>query len=171
MECMLLFVGLIGLFRLCRFYFRVNDGLGAFFRWNAFGSSAPSRFLSLYRSLPTVSYSLIPTEWRPRSTFSTKCIRLTCSPFFSFSLSVSPACSISVSLSLPTEWWLTCRRAMAYIQLQKTERRETELALLLSETPSDSPRSLSLGCLDIVASNRICLYFMCDQARSRKLQS
>jgi hypothetical protein len=53
-----------------------------------------------------------------------------------FSLSVSSACSCSFSLSLLTEWWLRSRLSVECIRLRKTDVRETELALLLAETPS-----------------------------------
>jgi hypothetical protein len=46
-----IFFGLIGLFRLCPTHFRLNGGVGAGFRRNAFGVSATFPFISLYRSL------------------------------------------------------------------------------------------------------------------------
>jgi hypothetical protein len=48
-------------------------------------------------------------------------------------------------LSLPTEWQSRSRLLMECIRLRKREVRETELALLLDETLSDEPRSLSMG--------------------------
>jgi hypothetical protein len=54
---LLLFV-FIGLCRMCRNRFRLNDGFGKGFRWDAFGLSAPSCYISLCRSLPTASLSI-----------------------------------------------------------------------------------------------------------------
>jgi hypothetical protein len=108
-----LFIDLIGLFRLCRNCFRLNDGFGSGFRWDPFGFSALSPFLFPHRSLLVgcslcVSLSLL-TEWQLRSRLSTEYIRLLCflSVYFSILVSsVSSDCILFASLSLPTEWRL-----------------------------------------------------------------
>ncbi len=130
---------------------RLNRGIVAgFLRLNVYGFVDLSHVLSLSLSLlfapslpDTVSISF-PTESRLRSKISlTECIWLRRSLTFSFCfqssysfsvsvsshrslLIVSPTVAfVSLSLSLPTEWWLPSRLSMI--------------------APSDQPRSLSLG--------------------------
>jgi hypothetical protein len=116
----LLFVGLIGLFRLCRARFRQNGGFGASFRRNTFGFSAISTFLSLYGfllltlSLCRFYFRLNSGSWVGFSAPPPFFLFLI-SPVLSFSVSFSSACYISLSLSPATEWWLWNMLSLFYL--------------------------------------------------------
>jgi hypothetical protein len=130
-----LFIGLIRLFRLCRNRFRLNDGFGTGFRWDTFGFSALSPFLSLYRSL-LLALSQCHFHYRLNGGFEAGFRRKTFgfstpSPFISLCRSHrSSGCVACASLSLQTEWRLRSRLLMECIRLRQREVIEAELALL-----------------------------------------
>jgi hypothetical protein len=139
-----LFIGHIGLFRLCRNSFRLNDGFETGFRCDHRLSMGSIRILCSFSfsfsSACSFSASISSTTaWRLGSRLSSEYIRHLCSLSVCFSLSVLSVSSdyvVFASLSLPTEWRLRSRHPMECIRFRKREVRETELAFL-AETRND----------------------------------
>jgi hypothetical protein len=98
-----------------------------------------------------------------RKRFSMGYIEILCSLSFSFALSITPACSFSVSLSLPTEWRLRSRLSTRFI------RSLCSLSVYFSFSVSSvSSDCVALASLSLQTGWRLRSRFLMECIRLRK---